>query len=180
MKRIFKFFFLTIIFGLILIAVIIFYNPELTEQRIIKSLQTDKKQSERIKAIERLRFKKSKKAVDAIIQALKNEDKEIRWRAARALYLRKSERAIKPLLKALKDNEEKVRICAAGALENINPDTINTIMIHEIKNENKFIRSAAARILGRNKVKEASDQLIIALKIKRKSYRRLPLGHWEK
>jgi len=54
--------------------------------------------------------------VEPLIAALKDEDVNVRWPAARALGEIKDPRAVEPLIAALKDEELHVRWAAAEAL----------------------------------------------------------------
>jgi HEAT repeat protein len=56
------------------------------------------------------------RAVEPLIAALKDEDVNVRWPAARALGEIKDPRAVEPLIAALKDEELHVRWPAAEAL----------------------------------------------------------------
>jgi len=60
-----------------------------------------------------------KPAVGPLITALKDEDADIRWRAARSLGDIEDSRAIEPLTEALKDRDRRVRYRAIEALEKI-------------------------------------------------------------
>ncbi len=52
---------------------------------------------------------KSEKAVDPLIEALKDEDSDVRRSAAEALGAMKSEKAVDPLIEALKDKTWTIR-----------------------------------------------------------------------
>ena len=61
----------------------------------------------------------SEKAVEPLINLLKNENKKVRRAAVRSLGKIPSEKAIEPLIEALKDEDDEVRLLAIEALENI-------------------------------------------------------------
>ncbi|MBR8828907.1 MAG: HEAT repeat domain-containing protein [Gomphosphaeria aponina SAG 52.96 = DSM 107014] len=62
----------------------------------------------------------NKKKVSELIQALKDPNPDVRYKAAIALGERGDEQAVSPLIDALKDSDSHVRSNAADALEKIN------------------------------------------------------------
>jgi len=66
--------------------------------------------------------------VEPLIAALKDEDVNVRWPAARALGEIKDTRAIKPLIAALKDAEWIVREAAAEALIKIGAPAVEPLI----------------------------------------------------
>ena len=62
---------------------------------------------------------KANKDVEGLIEALKDEDSNIRWRTVYALGEIKDARAVGPLTEALKEKDSGVRWQAAEALEKI-------------------------------------------------------------
>jgi HEAT repeat protein len=62
---------------------------------------------------------KANKDVEGLIEALKDEDSNVRWRVAYALGEIGDRRAVEPLIEALKDKDSDVRWQAAEALEKI-------------------------------------------------------------
>ena len=58
-------------------------------------------------------------ALNPLIQALKDKDPSIRWRAAEALGALKLPDALNPLIQALSDERPSVRWSAAEAIEQI-------------------------------------------------------------
>jgi HEAT repeat protein len=70
-----------------------------------------------------------RETVPELITALKDDDEEIRARAAEALWCfgRDSREAVPALTAALKDPSAKVRLNAAGALGEIGPDARNAL-----------------------------------------------------
>ncbi|MDY9925929.1 HEAT repeat domain-containing protein [Methanosarcina sp.] len=99
-----------------------------------------------------------------IIEALKDEDEDVRWRAAEALGNIKSDTAVQPLINALKDENYNVRWRAAKALGNIKSDTAVQPLINALKDENYNVRWRAAEALGNIKSDTAVQLLINALK----------------
>jgi HEAT repeat protein len=55
-------------------------------------------------------------AINQLIQALKDDDCNVRWNAARTLRWTKDAKAVEPLIRALKDEDCNVRWSAAESL----------------------------------------------------------------
>jgi HEAT repeat protein len=70
----------------------------------------------RVKAAWALGLKGDQRAVEPLIQALKDSSADLRETAAWALGLRGDKRAMKPLSEALKDQNKEVRAKASWAL----------------------------------------------------------------
>jgi HEAT repeat protein len=64
-------------------------------------------------------------AIDPLIAALNDEDKEVRANAARSLGLLQDPRAVEPLIEALMDSDEYFRECIDGALWWITRDSFH-------------------------------------------------------
>ncbi len=107
---------------------------------------------------------KSDAAVQPLINALKDEDLEVRCKAARALGNIKSDTAVQPLINALKDEDSYVRRSVAEALGNIKSDTAVQPLINALKDEDYYVRRSATEALGNIKSDTAVQPLINALK----------------
>jgi len=128
-------------------------------------------------------------AVEPLIQALKDEYSDVRWRAAWALdemgwepgddtekvyYLiakqewselpELGEPAVEPLIQALKDEYSDVRESAAEALAKIGEPAVEPLIQALKKYINSDVRMRAARALGKIGDKRAVEPLIQALK----------------
>jgi len=91
---------------------------------------------------------KDAKAVEPLIQALKDEDYFVREAAARALGEIKDKRAVEPLLEALGDEWWNVRLDAAMALGKIGDAKAVEPLIKALKDRNETVRGSAAKALG--------------------------------
>jgi HEAT repeat protein len=89
-------------------------------------------------------------SMESLIEALKHDDANIRWEAARALGVSRDARAVEPLLRALGDPDPDVRRKAALALAKIR-DRRAVAALRECSenDENQVVRWAAAWGLGR-------------------------------
>ncbi|MFW6172403.1 MAG: HEAT repeat domain-containing protein [Elusimicrobiota bacterium] len=74
---------------------------------------------DRKNAVKELAEIKDERKLEPLIEALKDEDKDVRREAAKALKKIGSKRAVEPLIKALKDDDKLVRCEAADALGSI-------------------------------------------------------------
>ena len=100
-----------------------------------------------------------KPAVEQLIDALENENKDVRWDAAIALGDIGDERAVGPLIKALGDDDRTVRMYAAvatgrvhrfgarGALGKISDARAVEPLIALLEDEDKWVRDAAKEAL---------------------------------
>ncbi|MBD2501766.1 HEAT repeat domain-containing protein [Anabaena azotica] len=103
-------------------------------------------------------------AVAALIDALKDEDSDVRWSAASALGEIGSEKAVTALIDALKDKNSSVRRSAAFALEEIGSEKAVTALIDALKDEDSDVRWSAASALGEIGSEKTVTALIDALK----------------
>jgi HEAT repeat protein len=95
------------------------------------------------------KFKNETAAVDALRQALKNnESAAVRWAAASSLGEIGNPRAAEELLGALKAEESMVRSSAAEALRKINDPKVTAALEKDLENEDVKVRSVAAFALG--------------------------------
>jgi HEAT repeat protein len=89
-------------------------------------------------------------SMESIIEALRNEDPNVRWEAARALGVTRDPRAVEPLIAALGDRDPDVRRKAALSLGKIrDPKAVEPLLTCSVKDENQVVRWAAAWGLGK-------------------------------
>ena len=91
-----------------------------------------------------------KRAVDALIEVLRNEDDDalVRLSAAEAL-IRIGEPAVEPLIEALKDEDEDARSFAADALGEIGDRRAVDALVKILKDGSAEVRESAACALGK-------------------------------
>jgi HEAT repeat protein len=88
--------------------------------------------------------------LDSLIEALKNDDANIRWEAARALGAMRDPRTVDPLLEALSDPDPDVRRKAALALAKTRDRrAVAALKSCSENDENQVVRWAASWSLGR-------------------------------
>jgi len=78
-------------------------------------------------------------AVDQLIDALNDEDKNIRQGAAKVLGLIGDEKAINPLITLMKDDNKWVRRAASGALSNMGESSVGPL-IQTLEDEDWRVR----------------------------------------
>jgi len=89
-------------------------------------------------------------SLEATIEALCNEDPNVRWEAARALGVTRDPRAVDPLIAALSDRDPDVRRKAALSLTKIRDlRAVEPLRVCSVKDENQVVRWAAASGLGK-------------------------------
>jgi hypothetical protein len=103
-------------------------------------------------------------AVEALIEALKDENDKVRMQAATALGEIRSPHAIGPLIAALKDKNSDVRKMAASALGKIGNPAVQPLIAVLQKHENPNVREMAAGALGMIKDPRSVRPLMGALK----------------
>jgi HEAT repeat protein len=119
--------------------------------------------------------KKYARAIDPLIQNLKDNDSESRYYSAMALGWFNDSRAVDPLIQALKDDNHSVRLEAVRALSDIKDKRAVEPLMHVLKDENDKVffgennipvnlRAGAAFALGELGDVRAVDPLIQALK----------------
>jgi len=106
----------------------------------------------------------SESGVDALLLALKDEDKYVRQNAAEALGKIGSERSVEALLLALKDEDTFVYMNAAEALGKIVGERSVDALLLVLKNEDRIMRFCAAEALGKIGSERSVDALLLALK----------------
>ncbi|MDD3564681.1 MAG: S-layer protein domain-containing protein [Methanothrix sp.] len=87
-------------------------------------------------------------AVDALIEALKDDYWGVRAEAATSLGKIRDVRVVDPLIVALKDEDEDVRYRAAIALGNIGDAKAGNDLARALNDEDRWVRFGAARSLG--------------------------------
>jgi hypothetical protein len=85
--------------------------------------------------------------IEHLISALKDENPDLRWRAATVLGDIGDAKAVEPLVKALEDNYEPARFAAEEALARIGDKAVEPL-IDALKNAHPFVRGGAAKVLG--------------------------------
>jgi HEAT repeat protein len=113
-------------------------------------------------AIETLCLIKDPRAIGVLMQSLKDENKEIRWRAALALG-EIGEPAVEPLIMALEDHEVDIQQHAAWCLGKIEEPWAVVPLLNILKSGYSFVRWRAAEALGKIKDERAIEPLIHAL-----------------
>ena len=89
-------------------------------------------------------------SMESNIEALRSEDPNVRWEAARALGVSRDPRAVEPLIAALGDRDPDVRRKAALSLGKIrDPKAVDPLLACSVKDENQVVRWAAAWGLGK-------------------------------
>jgi HEAT repeat protein len=104
------------------------------------------------------------KAVDPLIEALKDADDDVRERAAEALGKIGDAKAVDPLIEALKDASGEVRWRAARALVEIGDAKAVDPLIEALHDEYWLVRHYAAEGLGKFGDPKAIKPLIRAMK----------------
>ncbi|KUG20526.1 hypothetical protein ASZ90_009749 [hydrocarbon metagenome] len=101
------------------------------------------------------------RAIEPLIEALRDPEKEVRGRAAIALAAIGSP-AIPPLIAALKDSDWRVRYRAAEALGSIGDRAAFEPLMAALSDEKDHVRYMAAKGLGSLREERAMDALIAA------------------
>ena len=105
-------------------------------------------------------------AIQPLLNALKDENRDVRRNAAQALGNFKDTAALAALLAALKDDDSETRSNATDALGILKNHDALPALIDALKDEVDFVRSSAADALGMLKNSNALFALIDALKDK--------------
>ena len=117
---------------------LLLYAEENVEERIQKLFQERK-----FKELEKI----GKPAVPALIEALKNEDSEVRWEAAIVLRKAGDKSAVPALTEALKDKDSEVRRKAAYALGWIGDKSAIPALTEALKDKDSLVRMYATQAL---------------------------------
>ncbi|MHA1578780.1 MAG: HEAT repeat domain-containing protein [Candidatus Freyarchaeota archaeon] len=89
------------------------------------------------------------RAVEPLMEAVKDENRDVRWAAARALGELKDLRAVEPLIQALKDEGSDVRKAAIWALGELGDVGAVELLIEVLRNDIWGLRLEAARALAK-------------------------------
>ena len=104
------------------------------------------------------------RAVAALIQALKDTDKDVREMALHALTQARDPRVFDPLVAALKDTSPDIREQAAFGLGQLHDARAVDPLTAALKDEKGNVREQAAFALGQIRDRRAVEALIVALK----------------
>ena len=104
------------------------------------------------------------RAVDVLLEALKDNDKEIAWAAVLGLGKIGDARAVDGLLEALRDEDKGIAWVAARALRKIGDSRAVDGSLEALKDEDKEIARETAWALGEIGDAQAMDGLLEALK----------------
>ncbi|MCI0527428.1 MAG: HEAT repeat domain-containing protein, partial [Nitrospira sp.] len=105
----------------------------------------------------------SEQAIEALIQALHDEDSDIRGLAAWALGRIGNKRAVVALIQALHHADSDVRWSATEVLGEIGSEQAIEALIQALYHEDRFVRWLAAWVLGKIESEQAVEGLIQAL-----------------
>ena len=117
-------------------------------QPLIQALKCEKYEDEYVRntAVAALR-KIGEPAVQPLIQALKDKDKDVREGAAKALGRIGDFRAVDPLIEALKDEVRTVRLAAAGALTKMEDARAVEPLTQALNDKSSEVRKKALQAL---------------------------------
>jgi len=131
---------------------------------LISALINDQSRDTRADAAEVLGEIGDKRAVEPLIDALKDADCMVQWNAAEGLGKIGDKRAIEPLIITLKAENDILRERAAEALGEIGDARAVEPLIGALNDEDEGVRSSAAEALGKIGDVRAVQPLINALK----------------
>jgi HEAT repeat protein len=103
------------------------------------------------------------RAVEPMIVALNDENKNVRIFAADVLGEIKDSRAVEPLITALRDENVEVRVKTVEALGKIKHPSVLKSLTVALRDENSKVRVKAVEILGKMKDPRVVEPLITAL-----------------
>ena len=112
----------------------------------------------------------AKPDVNKLIRALRDDDGEARYRAARALE-REGQSAVGPLVAALDDPDWRVRAGATQALRDIKPPGVLEYLMKMLKDKDGRVRQAASSAFNHEQDARAEERLIQALNDKDPAFR---------
>ena len=104
------------------------------------------------------------RAIDALIEALKDSDKGVRETAMAALAHVRDPRVFDPLVGALRDSSADIREQAAFGLGQLRDRRAIAPLAQALKDENSDVREQAVFALGQLRAVETIDSLMIALR----------------
>ncbi len=121
--------------------------------------------SEKIKIIRELVEKDDPKAIDLLIENLKDKNKKIRLAATQGLTLLASSKATAALVEALDDTNAEVRSSAIVALGELKSSQTIPNLVKALQDKNKNVRAKAAYVLSKfpTLTSEAILALVLAL-----------------
>ncbi len=121
--------------------------------------------SEKIKIIRELVEKDDPKAIDLLIENLKDKNKEVRLAATQGLTILASPKAIPALVEALDDTNAEVRSSAIVALGELKSSQTMPNLVKALQDKNKNVRAKAAFVLSKfpTLTSEAILALVLAL-----------------
>lgn len=131
---------------------------------IISALRNDENSDTRADAAEVLGEIGNKRAVEPLIDALRDADCTVQWGAAEALGKIGDKKAVEPLITTLKTEDEYLRERAAEALGEIGDARAVEPLIGALNDKDEGVRSSAAEALGKIGDVRAVEPLINALK----------------
>ncbi|MGB2727119.1 MAG: HEAT repeat domain-containing protein [Halobacteriota archaeon] len=131
---------------------------------IISALINDKSSGTRADAAEVLGEIGDERAVEPLINALRDADYTVQRGAAEALGKIGDKKAVEPLITTLKTEDEYLRERAAEALGEIGDKKAVEPLINALKDEDESVRSSATEALGQIGDARAVEPLIDALK----------------
>ncbi len=131
---------------------------------IIVILKNSKSATRRQHCVRALGFSKSYEVVGTLIKSLRDEEYNVRRRAATALGRIGSDQAVVPLIESLRDEAHNVRGSAAKALGRIGSDQAVDPLIASLRDEADSVRTSAVTALGRIGADQAVVSLIESLK----------------
>lgn len=135
----------------------------------LKVMDHDMKHAE---AVETLGMMGDLRAVEPLIESLKDENESVRAQAAKALGRMGGSRAIEPLIASLKDPYEYTGGTAAEELGKLGATQAVEPLIAALKGGKKYVRCKAALALGQLRDPRGVQPLIHALKDEDKEVRR--------
>lgn len=111
------------------------------------------------------------RAVDALVEALKDTDQDVRETAMQALVQFRDPRIFEPLVSALRDASADIREQAAFGLGQLRDPRAVAPLASALKDDNDSVREQAAFALGQIRDAHAVDALGVALKDKKEDVR---------
>jgi HEAT repeat protein len=115
-------------------------------------------------------------AVEALIEALKDNNRDVRWTAVNTLGQIGDRRAVEPLTAVLQDEDSNMRWNAIRALGNLNDDygnkVLSTTLVADLAGNDLTARQVAVEELGRLRSVEAVEALTQVLKDKKSDIRK--------
>ena len=130
-------------------------------QEVARELERGRDQDKDAKGQGRVR---DPRAINALMEALKDTDKDVRETAMAALVQIRDPRMFEPLVQALKDSNADVRENAAFGLGQLRDNRAIEPLTAAIKDQNAAVREQVVFALGQLRAVGAIDALTLALK----------------